>query len=334
MRLTHFLLILVVIFGGYLLWWPTGLNPKSWTAPPVQPLTFAVTPTEILARDATGPAAIFVDAQGELIASIADGRFIRVDDGRVLAIRVPGRAQNCQALSHTRLLCIIGGSAMAVSEDGALPLDGLPSSLSDLAVSKDGALYFSQSHNGRDPWQALVEHSGDGRVLRYDDLQRAVTVVADGLHQPSGLALAADDSSLLVSEAAEYRVSRIWLKGDRTGTREPFIEHLPGFPAGIRWNGRDTYWLALYAPRIRLLDALAPYPALRNTLWRLPRTLHPQPAARSQVLGLDVNGRVTHSLEPADYSAVNTALEHKGALFLASPLESGVARVAPKASPK
>lgn len=327
MRLPVFLSVSATVVLGYLLLWPTGLSPASWTAPPALTLEFTPAPVDILAAEAAGPAALFVDAAGELLAGVADGRFIRVDDGRALAIRVPGRAQNCQALSRTRLLCIVGGHAMAVSEEGALPLDGLPAALSDLAVSNEGAVYFSQSHAGRDPWQALIEHRGDGRVLRYDDLQRQVHVIAENLHQPSGLALAPDGTYLLVSEAAEYRVSRVWLKGDRAGTREPFIEHLPGFPAGIRWNGRDRFWLALYAPRIAMLDALARHPALRNLLWRLPRALHPQPAARSRVLGLDTNGRIMQALEPAAYAAVNTVIEHKGALMLASPLETGVARL-------
>lgn len=329
MRLPIILCISAVIALGYLWSWPTGLSPQAWTPPATRDIAFARSPIELLAPDAHGPGALFADADGDLIAGVSDGRFLRVNDGRVLAIRVPGRAQQCHALSHSRLLCIVGGMAMTVSEDGALPIDGLPASLSDLVVSKDGALYFSQSQAGRDPWQSLVEHPGDGRVLHYDDLQRKVTVVADGLHHASGLALSADGDSLLVSEASEYRVSRVWLKGDRAGSRETLIDRLPGFPAGIRWNGRDTYWLALYAPRIALLDALAPHPALRNVLWRLPRALQPQPAARSWVLDLTADGDVRRAWEPAGYSAVNTVLEHKGALVLASPLETGVARITP-----
>lgn len=328
MRFPLYLSLLVLMAMGYLWFWPVEWTPQVWTPPPTRVVAAEAVPVEILAADADGPAALFTDIEGGMIAGVADGRFLRVGNGEVLAVRVPGRAQNCRALSSTRWLCIVSGSAMAVSEDGAVPVDRLPNTLSDLAISREGALYVSQTHNGRDPWQAWVEHAAHGRVLRYDDVQRTVTVVADGLYHASGLALAPDGSYLLVSEATEYRVSRLWLNGDRAGTRDVFIEHLPGIPAGIHWNGRDTYWLALYAPRLQWLDALAGHPALRQVLWRLPRALHPQPAAQSQVLGLDTHGRITRALKPTGYTSVNAALEHQGALFLASPLETGVAKIA------
>lgn len=326
-RLTVSLFIAAALI--YLLAWPTGLEPQAWT--PGADTGFDATGTsdiERLVPQAHGAAALFRDADHQVLAGLADGRFVRVADGAPLAARMAGRPQDCIALGSTRLLCVAAGQgAVLVQEEGALPLPGLPRHLGGVAVARDGAIYVSEpSLRDGDAWRTLIGHRGDGRLLRYDDLQNRVTVLLDDLQQPQGLALGPDDAYLLVSETADYRVGRYWLKGEKAGTREAFLENLPGFPAGLHWNGRDRFWLALYAPRIRWLDVLAPHPFLREVVFRLPRAVQPRPEARSMVLGLDVNGRIVHRLHaPGNISDV---LEHEGAVYLGGPLESGVARVA------
>ena len=319
------LISLALLFIVYLTAWPTGLEPQVWTPAPARELRAENAAAETVA-DGAAVSTLFSDSRGVLLAGLNDGRFLRVHDGAVLTARAPARPQSCRTLSPTRLLCVIAGAgAMMVGDETPLPLPNLPRTLGDLAVAADGALYFSQADVMRDTWAAFVAHANDGRVLRYDDLKSSVSVVADGLSVPDGLALAADGSSLLVSESAEYRVTRLWLTGDKAGTRETFIEQLPGFPAGLRANPRGGFWLALYAPRLAALDAWAAHPFLRELMFRLPRGLQARPEPRSWALELDGDGRLQRRLSlQGNYRSV---LEHEGALYLSGPLENGVRRV-------
>jgi hypothetical protein len=61
-------------------------------------------------------------------------------------------------------------------------------------------------------------------------------------------------------------VPQHWLTGSKQGQADIFIENLPGSPDNITFNGRDTYWLALYAPRSSVVEFLQARPTLRGIL--------------------------------------------------------------------
>ena len=87
--------------------------------------------------------------------------------------------------------------------------------------------------------------------------------------------------------------------------------------------------MALYSPRMRLLDLLAPYPALRIVAANLPGWAQPDPEQRGWVLGLDGDGRVVHSLQggKGSYAPVTGVREADGWLYLGSLSADAVARV-------
>ena len=59
------------------------------------------------------------------------------------------------------------------------------------------------------------------------------------------------------TETGSYRILRYWLKGEKAGISDIFADNLPGFPDNITFNGRDRFWVALYAPRTPVADKLA-----------------------------------------------------------------------------
>jgi hypothetical protein len=122
-------------------------------------------------------------------------------------------------------------------------------------------------------------------------------VLLDGLQFANGVALAPDGRSVLVAQTGRYDVLRYWLRGERAGTHEVFIDNLPGIPDGLSSNGRDTYWLALFTVRNPALDALSGWPRLRKVVFRLPEFLQPQPVRHAFVLGLSLDGEVLHNLQ-------------------------------------
>ena len=175
----------------------------------------------------------------------------------------------------------------------------------------------------------ILEHRPNGRLLAYDPKTSRSRTVLRELHFANGVAVSPDGSFVLVAETSKYRVMRVWLTGSRQGQSEVFIDNLPGFPDGISSNGRDKFWLALVAPRNKVLDAILPYPFLRKVVSRLPKFLQPAAQHYSFVLGLDSEGRVVENLQdptPNCYAEIANVVEHDGALYFGSIAESTVGK--------
>src|SRR4029077_10758201 len=125
---------------------------------------------------------------------------------------------------------------------------------------------------------ALLAHDASGRLMQFNVTTGQTRVLLKGLHFANGVAVGPDDAYVLVAETGEYRVLRYWLKGDKAGTSDVFIDNLPGFPDNITYNNRDRFWLALAAPRDALLDQLLPGSFFeRKLLSRIPGWLQPSP---------------------------------------------------------
>lgn len=339
---------LVLAAAGWVLAGPTALQPQAWDAPADPGLTGPYAANDALAAaerlfvdEIAGADALAAGPGRTLAAALDDGRVVVLDpEARSLETRavVPGRPLGLVQTGPESFVVASPSRGLVASAKGVnFPvveeLDGEPlRHVSDVALG-GGILYFTDASSRLGPgraYDAILEHRADGRVLRYDELARSLTVLAKDLHFPSALALGPGDAYLLVSETASYRVLRVWLAGPKAGTTEVFIDALPGFPAHITWNGRDRFWLALYAPRIPALDRLAGSPYWRAVLARLPVALQPRPPARAWVLGLDVDGAVVANLQASGrdaFAPVSSAREQDGWLYLGSQTAPGIARV-------
>lgn len=139
--------------------------------------------------------------------------------------------------------------------------DGAPIRFADDAtISSEGQVYFSDAttvapwigSNGMyDPIQAslvdVASGSGFGRLLVYDPQDRSTRTLLSGLHFANGVTLSKDEDYILVMETFRFRVMRYWLKGDKAGTSEPFIENLPGCGDGISLASDGSYWVTINA---------------------------------------------------------------------------------------
>jgi sugar lactone lactonase YvrE len=199
-----------------------------------------------------------------------------------------------------------------------------------IAVAPDGTVYFSDSSRrfGIDHWRAdLLEHSGTGRLLRRDP-GGAVELLLDGLQFANGVALGPGESFVTVAESGAYRLTRLWLAGERAGQRDVLVDNLPGFPDNLAAGSSGLTWVALGAPRNPLLDRLHRLPPLlRRAVWALPERLQPQPVRTLWVLAVDATGSVVHDLQgPGDrYTFVTGVREHGGRLYLGSLTQHAIA---------
>jgi sugar lactone lactonase YvrE len=191
-------------------------------------------------------------------------------------------------------------------------------------------VYFSDSSRrfGINHWRGdILEHSGTGRLLRRDP-GGAVEVLLDGLQFANGVALGPGESFVTVAESGAYRLTRLWLAGERAGQHDVLVDNLPGFPDNLAAGSSGLIWVALGAPRNPLLDRLHRLPpVLRRAVWALPERLQPQPVRTLWVLAVDATGSVVHDLQgPGDrYAFVTGVREHGGRLYLGSLTQHAVA---------
>ncbi|MDD3762408.1 MAG: SMP-30/gluconolactonase/LRE family protein [Nevskiales bacterium] len=351
MRGLKIILVLLGLCVAYLLAWPVPIDPQAWTPPPAPAAegVYAYNDTlkgiERLAEGlGNGPEGINVDAAGRIYAGYDDGRVVRYSHnggdyteltntgGRPLGITFGPTGGVDVADARKGLLHIGRGREATLNTDSA---DGVPFGFTDDVDNTrlDKSLYFTDASSrfGIDATMAdIFEHAPNGRLLRYDVVNKTTEVLLDGLYFPNGVAVGPDDAYVLVNETTKYRVLRYWLKGDKAGTTDVFIDNLPGFPDNISFNGRNRFWLALYSPRIEQLDALLPHPALRKIVFRLPDFLHPKPPRHSFALGLDTDGKVIANLQYRGddaYSPITSVREFGPWLFFGSLTEPAIGRL-------
>lgn len=77
------------------------------------------------------------------------------------------------------------------------------------------------------------------------------------------------------------------------GTREVFFEGFPAFPDGISVNGKGNFWVALIAPRNKLLEFIHQFPFVKKLLLSV---VYPdafvKPASLGLVVEINPEGRI------------------------------------------
>ncbi len=295
---------------------------------------------ELWPAGGAGPEDVVVDAEGRVWAGLEDGRLVRFPAGG-------GEPETVAATGGRPLgleLAPGGGLIVCDAREGLLRLtpEGDLERLAtgwngkrfgfanNAAVAADGTVYFTDTSRRwgiREYKLDLLEHSGTGRLFALRP-GGALELLLDGLQFANGVALAPDDSFVLVAETGAYAIHRLWIAGPRAGRNETFVDNLPGFPDNLS-TGDGVFWLALPSTRDPMLDALMPRPRLRHVVARLPDAFQPKPKRHGFVLGFDADGRVVHNLQdPSGRVAVVTgAREHDGRLYLGSLSEPVVAVV-------
>ncbi len=340
---------LALVALAYLLAWPTGMEPVAWTPPAAPPLEGVYAYNEKLKGIhrlaegvGRGPEAIYVDQERNLFAGYADGRVIVFSPTGtiVYAFNTGGRPLGL-TLAHDGGLVIADAKRGLLHHDGELTelatgADGVPFGFTDDVdrASLGGKLYFTDASHKFGYGQHMtdiIEHGANGRLLEYDMASKQTLVLMSGLHFANGVAVGPDDAYVLVNETAEYRVLRYWLKGEKAGTHEVFIDNLPGFPDNITFNGSDRFWLAIFAPRDALLDRLLPGNLfLRTVIAKLPKFLQPRPKRHAFALGLDLQGKVVANLQYAGedaYAPITSVREAWGVLYFGSLTYPAIGRL-------
>jgi sugar lactone lactonase YvrE len=312
------------------------VDPVVWQPPklPLRSTPKANLPElTVLPVHGRGTEDVLISKRGNVYTGVEDGRILRLTaDGRRLdtIADTGGRPLGLEFFPDGRLLVCDAQRGLLLADRTTGELETLLARGPDLrvcnnaAVAKDGTIYFTDSTSrfDLDHYMAdLIEHGGTGRLLRRSP-SGEVTVVLDGLQFANGVALAPDESYVVVAQTGSYRLDKVWLTGSRAGSDEALVENLPGFPDNISTGTDGLVWVALASPRNRLLDrAHRMKPVLRKAIWALPEAVRPKEGACVWVRAVDGDtGRTVHEYygKRDDFHMVTGVREHLGTVYVGS----------------
>lgn len=214
--------------------------------------------------------------------------------------------------------------------------EGLPFKfVDDVAVSADGRhAYFSDASskfNLNNYVLDVVEHGGNGRLLEYDFQTGKTRTLLSGLQFANGVTISKAGDYVLVTETAAYKITRYWLKGEKAGTSDTFVDGLPGFPDNIRTDSQGNYWLAIPSLRDPLLDSLADKPGVRKAMAKLLNHVQFPIKPYAMALAFDAQGNVVANLQAeragGQFYYVTQVTPLGGKLYLGSVHINGVATI-------
>ena len=327
-RALKWLLAAAAVIAAYLLFWPTPLNPYAWT-PPLDPGTgpgSPFRPTQQLRSDADLAAVViqtkYADArrpvnfgpedvavrpgEGRVYTGIGDGSILSIDpasgETRFFA-NTGGRPLGVtfDATGDTLYVADAELGLLSVDREGSVTVlaneaDGEPATFADnLDVAGDGTVWFSaptREHTLEQVTLDVWDSRPTGRLLRYDPQTRTASVKLDNLFYANGVALAQDESFVLVAEFLAFRITRYWLKGEREGTHDVFVDGLPGYPDNITRTPDGRFLVGLSLQRVQGLDKARPYPGKIKIIYRLPGFMKPEPQYPGYLMEFDATGRL------------------------------------------
>lgn len=327
-RALKWLLAAAALIAAYLLFWPTPLDPYAWT-PPLNPGTgpgSPFRPTQQLRSDEDLAATViqtkFGDAgrpvnfgpedvavrpgEGRVYTGIGDGSILSIDPasgetrffantgGRPLGVTFDASGDTLYvADAKLGLLSVDRAGSVTVLANSA---DGEPATFADnLDVEGDGTVWYSaptRQHTLAQVALDVWDSRPSGRLLRYDPATRTANVVLDNLFYANGVAVAQDDSFVLVAEFLAFRITRYWLDGERKGTHDVFADGLPGYPDNITRTPDGHFLVGLSLERVPGLDKQRPHPWMVKVIYRLPAFLKPKPQFPGYLMEFDATGRL------------------------------------------
>lgn len=255
--------IIVLLLAGaalYLALKTSPIDPLAWDAPAAPQMTGVLEPNDTLMKaellgqgQLHGPEDTAVDSQGRVYAGLADGRVVRLEasgkvetfvdtGGRPLGMDFDAAGNLILADAWKGLLRI---DPQGKVETLATEADGVPFAFTDdLDIASDGRIYFSDASSKfhqPDYILDLLEARPHGRLLRYDPSTGKTEVLLKDLYFANGVALSANEDFVLVNETYRYRITRYWLKGEKAGQHEVFIDNLPGLPDNLQGDRKGTF---------------------------------------------------------------------------------------------
>ncbi|KAB8106338.1 hypothetical protein EE612_040649 [Oryza sativa] len=285
----------------------------------------------------SAPEDVYVDdAGGEVFTATRDGWVRRMQANgsweRWGLVGGTGLLGVAPSADGAMLVCDADKGLLKVEENGRVTLlastvQGSTIRFADAAIeASDGTVYFSDASTrfSFDNWFLdFFEYRFTGRLLKYDPRTGEASVVLDGLGFANGVALPPDEACVVVCETMRFRCLRVWLKGEKAGEAEIFVDNLPGNPDNIRLGSDGHFWIALLQVRSPWLDLISRWSLTRRVIASFPALVERTKATLkgAVVAQVSLNGEIVRVLGDSEGKVINmvtSVTEFNGDLFLGS----------------
>jgi len=301
-----------------------ALKPLAWQ-PPTKPLfegptklnNELATVTKIDLGGWVGAEDIVFDSLGNLYCGVhkAENDF---SDGKILKINPEGKIEifynasawvaglhfdnqgNLIALSHKQGLISISPEKKVTelaNNDNKGKMFLIPNGLD--IDSKQNIYFTNTSHEspytikyGR---KLILEMKPNGGLYQYNPSTKEIKTLIEGTYFGNGVVISKDESFLLMVETTKYRILKYWLKGEKAGKTEVFMDNLHGFPNGISIREDGTFWLGFTTKRNDELDKIHPKIGMKKLVYGLPNFLQPKQDKFGMVMHVAENGKILNS---------------------------------------
>ena len=349
---------LTTVFIVSALFQACALKPLAWT-PPIKPeLVGVLAENELLSTTEWvdlegwyGPEDIAVDKQGNLYC----GAHISKTDftgGRILKIDTTGKVTvfcNTEAWvaglhfdkNENLIACDQKRGLISVDRNGQITTlasedeNGNPFLIpNDVDIASDGMIYFSNTSSKvgfskKNVRKILMEVKPDGGLYSYNPKTKEVKTLIDSSFFGNGVAVSQNDEFVLMVDLTKYRVIRHWLKGDKKGETEMFLENLPGLPNGISRRDDGSFWLGFTTRRDGLLDKIQPKIWIKKFIYGIPLWLQPKQEPFGMIMHISKNGKILKTYYDTTGKFVSEASsieEHNGYLYLGGDLTDHIGK--------
>lgn len=323
----------------YLCCYPIALSPIARAAPPFPGLEGAYAPNYKLSQvtriavPSPGPESIVEDSLGNFYTGLSNGDILYFDSTgkqQKKIVNTGGRPLGMK-FSPDGDLIIADQKKGLLQWDRSGNLKTLVNQyegeallfIDDLDIDSTGVIYFSNATQ-RNPdivENEAWEQRASGALFRYFPTTKKVELLKDNLFFANGIALHPSEDYLILSETFGLRLHKYWIKGEKAGTLEVFVNALPGYPDNVTYTA-GIFWVAIPSQRALSIEPLFEMPFLRSVILRLPEAIRNAviPQRYAMLVGYDTEGKVVYNFQDPDgkYDYITSVLQVENKLYLGS----------------
>ena len=350
--------LLILLLGSMILTNACAIHPDVWE-PPVKPAFEGelrlneklINISKIDLGEWNGPEEFAFDASGNVYCGVHKGAS-NFSEGAILKITPEGQVEEflktdawmtgMQFDHDGNLIALMNGVGL-VSIDQNKKVEVLVKKDSDdrpilmgsgLTIASDGKIYFAnissqKTSSSKYINKLFLELKPTGGVYSYDPQTKITKTISKGNYFANGLELSKDETFLLLSETSKYRILKYWLKGEKAGTSEIFLDNLAGFPNNISRKENGNFWIGFTTKRNDQLDDIHPKKGMKKFVFGLPSFVQPKAEKFGMILEISEEGKIIQALFDTSGDAVMEAgavKEFNNHLYIGGDVVSYIAK--------
>ncbi len=158
-----------------------------------------------------------------------------------------------------------------------------------LKIASDGTIYFvnmssTDKTSSKYINKLILEMKPTEGVYSFNPRTNITTTISEGNYFGNGLKISQNEDFILVSETSKYRILKYWIKAEKKGKSEIFMDNLAGFPNNISKRHNGNYWIAFTTKRNDQLDKFHLSTGMKKFVFGIPSFIQPKPEKFGMVI--------------------------------------------------